>query len=329
MVPTPVRSLCSVPRSRTVLRSSWYCLISSTQEKAERLCGRKLARLVALEEDARRTRADERDLFALDPQHRPLAQADDADARIRVDELGEALVARLAPVAGERRVRVVRVDLEGDEAERAQSGRLDNRHVVRRLNRRAGDVRAGAPADVGRAPFDARPDGLDRARLVQPAQQVESVSAADGDGLGARDRARRVRSLVQRLDLVAHRAEARAHARRVLVVSPDDRRERDEEDAPDARAEEVSDGPLRELGRLVADQFRAVAEQEQPFVRHQIFNPREAVDINTRRREREQPAGALDRFATVAAGENLFRAEVKGGRYGLKAVRAPRPCARG
>src|SRR5947199_3603959 len=146
MVPTPVRSLCSVPRSRTVLRSSWYCLIGSAQKKTERLSGREVARLLALEEEARRAGADEPSVRALDPQHRPLAQAEDARAGVGVDELSQPLVARLAVVAGEARVRVVRVDLEGDEAERAQSRRLDYRHVVRRHDRRARDVRAGAPA---------------------------------------------------------------------------------------------------------------------------------------------------------------------------------------
>src|SRR5437016_6032218 len=101
MVPTPVRSLCSVPRSRTVLRSSWYCLIGSAQKKTKRLSGREVARPVALEEEARRFVADESNLFALDPQHRPLAQAEHADAGVGVDELGEAFVARLAPVAGQ------------------------------------------------------------------------------------------------------------------------------------------------------------------------------------------------------------------------------------
>ena len=113
-----------------------------------------------------------------------------------MDELGESLVARLAHVAREARVRVVRVDLEGDEAERVERRRLDDGHVVGRPYCRTRDVGAGAPADVRHAPFDARADALDHSGLVESAQEVERVAAADRKRLCALDRRERVRRLV-------------------------------------------------------------------------------------------------------------------------------------
>src|SRR2546423_976189 len=171
-------------------------LTDGLQEEVERLARLNVAGFFAFNEDARHVFTDERDARALDSQHRPFTYSDNAYAGVCVDELREAFVARLAAMIGQLLVRVVRIYLEGDEAERVQTWRLDDGHVVRRTYRRACDVRASAPADVRRARRDALGDSLDDARLVESAQKVESVSAADGDCVGARNRGARFVGLV-------------------------------------------------------------------------------------------------------------------------------------
>jgi hypothetical protein len=111
-----------------------------------------------------------------------LGQADHRQPRIGARELGEALVARLAVVTGKRRVDVVRIDLERDEAERVEATRIDDRHVVRGLDRRAGEIRAGAPAEIpGLAPAYACAHWLEQPARAALTQQLEGVSAADDD----------------------------------------------------------------------------------------------------------------------------------------------------
>jgi hypothetical protein len=154
-------------------------------------------------------------------------------------------------VAFETRLRVVGVDLEGDERERVERGRLDDGHVVGGLDGRAGDVRARARADVGHPGVDALAQRADEACVVESAQQLEGVAAADEDGLGTAERRRRVGCRVYRLASESHPLEHRARRGRALVPAPHDGRVGHVEDGADAGAEEVFDGPLgvRQRGR--------------------------------------------------------------------------------
>ena len=71
----------------------------------------------------------------------------------------------------------------------------------------------------------------------------------------------RVGRRVERLGLVAERAEVLAHARDVFVLRAYDCGEGHEEHAPHRRAEEVFERAVRELRRVLADKLRTVAEQ--------------------------------------------------------------------
>jgi hypothetical protein len=81
---------------------------------------------------------------------------------------------------------------QAHEAERGERRRLDDGHVVRGLQRGAGDHRAGAPAEVRRAGGRAGAHRAEHAVPVQAVEQVEGVAAAHGDRLGVADRGGRV-----------------------------------------------------------------------------------------------------------------------------------------
>src|SRR5262249_38774576 len=83
-----------------------------------------------------------------------------------------------------------------------EARRLDDGHVVGRLDGRAGDVGAGADAQVRQAAPDALPDDLDQLPLIQLVEQTEGVAAADKDALHVPDGGHRVGVPVQAVQLV-------------------------------------------------------------------------------------------------------------------------------
>src|SRR5262245_2763933 len=103
-------------------------------------------------------------------------------------ELRQALIARLAHVPFDPGVRVVRVYLEWDEAERVQGWWLNNGHIVSRFNRGAGDIRAGAPTDIGHAGSDALTNDVIYTRAVEAAKEIEGITTSDGYCFCAFDR---------------------------------------------------------------------------------------------------------------------------------------------
>jgi hypothetical protein len=174
-------------------------------------------------------RPQQLDRVALDAQHRSLAQAHDDEVVLLV-ELADPRLARLAHVrrAGDG-IQVVRVDLERNQPERLERERLDDRHVVRGHDRRAGEVRARARAGVGHALFHAATDRQQRIQVVEHVEQAEGVAAPAEDRLGTEDRSLRVPALMERVEPEADLLERGARPRR--VTRPVLERERDEEHA--------------------------------------------------------------------------------------------------
>jgi serine/threonine-protein kinase len=176
------------------------------EEGVELGAERDLLRRLPPAEEARARDAGERERAPFPSQDPAFAQAEHGH-RVLLVELRDPFLARLPHVL--RRgigVDVVRVQLERQHAERGERRRLDDRHVVRRADRRAGEVRAGAPADVGHAGLDARAHRVEDAQRVHLREQPERVPAADEEGLRARHgRARRPSPRA------ASRARARSH----------------------------------------------------------------------------------------------------------------------
>ena len=166
-------------------------------------------------------------------------------------ELLDAGLAGLAHVAGGRvRIDVVGIDLEGDQAQCVQRRRLDDRHVVRGLDGRAGEVGAGAGAGVGEAGEGAIADRGEETAVVEGLQQAERVATAAEDGLGGGDGAQRICRFVQGIDGVADPGKGRAGAGGVAVLVLD--REGNEQDAPDGAQEGA------QLGEGVLEPRRAM-----------------------------------------------------------------------
>src|SRR5881227_1244600 len=94
-------------------------------------------------------------------------------------KLHQSFITRFAPVAFDSRLRVVRIYLKWNKAERVKGRRLDDWHIVSRSNRRTGHVRAGTPADISNPIQDALANEFDDTGAVEAAQKVECVTAAD------------------------------------------------------------------------------------------------------------------------------------------------------
>ena len=100
------------------------------------------------------------DLIALDEEAATLTQSGNEDVRILRDKLYDAEVPRLASVSLWGLVKVVRIDLEGDQPEGVEALRLGDRHIIGRHQRGAGDIGPCTPAGVGDPATDGITDGL-------------------------------------------------------------------------------------------------------------------------------------------------------------------------
>src|SRR5438309_2115488 len=170
-------------------------------------------------------RAGEGHLRIDDSEHGRLPQTDHGRG-VLLQELKNPLLARLALVRrGGVGIEVVRIDLEWDEAEGVEGRRLDDRHVVRRPDRRRGDVRSRARADVRqRAGTDAEADRVEKRELVHRLQQPERIPAADEEGIDSVEVAR----ALQLDDVDRERGESLPDAICVaLVIGEGERRECD------------------------------------------------------------------------------------------------------
>ncbi len=116
------------------------------------------------------------------------------------------------------RLRVVRVYLEWDDAERVQGRWLNDGHIVGRFNCGAGDIRAGAPADVGHPAQGALANTFDDTRAVKAAKELEGVTATDSNGLCTFNRPERVSSCVERLNVVAQPTKVRTNSSEVFIL---------------------------------------------------------------------------------------------------------------
>lgn len=192
------------------------------------------------------------------------ADADDRGLVLFMEFL-DALLTRLAHVLGRGvGIDVVRIDLERNQAECVEAGRVDDRHVVRRPDRRPGHVRAGAGAQVRhRASVDPFSDDAQYAVVVHHLEESEGVATPDEDGLSMRNdvAVRLVFRFVNADHLDPHLAEALAHDLGVLVPVlegvGDEHQRRD-------RAEEGLDrfGAVFQEPLTVTER---VADQEEPF----------------------------------------------------------------
>jgi hypothetical protein len=86
------------------------------------------------------------------------------------------------------------------------------------LDRRAGDVAAGADAQVGQARSHPPADGIEQAARVQFGQQPEAVAPADEDAARLLDRPRRVAVAVDAVQLIAGVQAALGHRLDVAIV---------------------------------------------------------------------------------------------------------------
>ena len=120
-------------------------------------------------------------------QHAAFAQPDHPAAGVGLDVFEDALLARLAGVSLGVGVEVVGVDLELHGPDGAERVGFDDRHVVCGADRRAADVAAGRPADIGRSGLDLAENGLHEPLLLHLPGQSEGVAAAHADRLGLAD----------------------------------------------------------------------------------------------------------------------------------------------
>ena len=137
-------------------------------------------RLLGAAEESRARDPAEGETVVAVAQPGPFAHPEHRDV-VLFEELADALLARLAHVRrGRVGIDVVRVDLERDQVERAERCGLDDRHVVRRAERRAGHVGAGARPEVAQlAGPDAPPDWLQERVALERVEQAEAVAAPD------------------------------------------------------------------------------------------------------------------------------------------------------
>src|SRR5262245_14442429 len=136
------------------------------------------------------------------------------------------------------RVQIVWADLEGDETQRIEGRRLDDRHVFRRFERRAGDNRTGARSEVwhsfGYLPADRR----QQFKVIETLKESKSIASTDEHCFCCVYRLFRVRGFMRGIYLIAHGRQALA--RRCGIGVPVVLRERNEQNASNC-PQEVSD----------------------------------------------------------------------------------------
>ena len=142
------------------------------------MSGRKLLRRLSSAKQACAARAVQQDRRVLDEQPGSLAQPDDR-LRVLLVKLSDPLFARFAHMRRSRnRVLVMRVDVEPHEIQRRKGWRLDDGHVVRGADGRAGDVRAGARANVRHTGRHAPANRIDELVAPKGIEETERVPSA-------------------------------------------------------------------------------------------------------------------------------------------------------
>lgn len=153
---------------------AFYCSLirfASLEKETEIGVDREfLGLLVALEETRWRV-ADESGFVVVDEERGAFAQTQHRVV-VQVMKLGDAFLARLALVlAVGVGVEVVRIDVKRRQLQSVERRRQRDRHVVRRVDRVRGDIRAGTGSDVRDAiVHDPRPDRLHQMIVVERLQ---------------------------------------------------------------------------------------------------------------------------------------------------------------
>jgi hypothetical protein len=102
------------------------------------------------------------------------------------------------------RVQVVRADLEADQTQSVEGRRLDDRHVFRRFDRRAGDNRTGARSEVRHA-FGYLPAYRRRQfKIVETFQEPKRIAPTDEHRLRSVYRLSRGRGFMRGNHFIAH-----------------------------------------------------------------------------------------------------------------------------
>src|SRR5262245_23853902 len=101
----------------------------------------------------------------------------------------------------------MRINLECHKTGCIQRRWLDDRHVVRRPDCRAGKVASGARAGVRDSLKDAGANWFKQSRFVERLQQPKSITSAYKDCLRAADGGHRIRLLVKGFELVTYLAK--------------------------------------------------------------------------------------------------------------------------
>src|ERR1700682_453166 len=120
----------------------------------------------------------------------------------------------------------MRADLEIDQCQRFEGSRLDDGHVLGRLQRRSGDDGPGAGTHVGQALGDPAANRRDELHILKALQQPKGISASDEQGLGSLE----LVAAGESFELVSHRLQPGASLGAVRL--PVEQGERREEHAP-------------------------------------------------------------------------------------------------
>src|SRR6516162_2129393 len=105
-------------------------------------------------------------------------------------------------------IKVVRTDLKRNQRKCFKTQRLDYWHVLRGLQTRTRNNRAGARSYEGYTASNRSPNWFDQLILLQLGQQSERVAAAGEDDFRLLDCARSIGNVVYRSELKPHLAQA-------------------------------------------------------------------------------------------------------------------------
>ena len=163
---------------------------------------------------------------AVQTQHRAVATQPAAFTHteyrdvVLFQELLQPLFARFAHMGRVgRRVQVVWIDLNGDQAETVECVRLDNWHVVGGPDRRACDVGSGTGSHVAEAAVQhSLAQRLQQVESLYFTQQTERISATNEHTVRAVQRGKWIRFPVQPQHRYAVRIERGLHLPRVPLV---------------------------------------------------------------------------------------------------------------
>lgn len=105
-------------------------------------------------------------------------------------------------------IKVVRTDLEWNQAQGLKGCGLDHRHVLGGFEARASYDGSCAGTYVERASVNRGSNGLDQMVLLEFMKQPERIAATDENDLGLRDGARGVGKIMNRGEFKSHMAKA-------------------------------------------------------------------------------------------------------------------------